>query len=112
MKGFSYLVKEGFRNVWSNRIMSIASVCVLISCLVLTGAAALFSMNVSKLVDEVGESNETMEYMSEKKSKRLTMSNPLLFIQRKRRLSSTKRLWVTAFLPGLKKTTRFPTLLL
>ena len=65
MKGFSYLVKEGFRNVWSNRIMSIASVCVLISCLVLTGAAALFSMNVSKLVDEVGESNETMVYIQE-----------------------------------------------
>ena len=65
MKGFSYLVKEGFRNVWSNRIMSIASVCVLISCLVLTGAAALFSMNVSKLVDEVGESNETIVYIQD-----------------------------------------------
>ncbi len=65
MKGFSYLVKEGFRNVWSNRIMSIASVCVLISCLVLTGAAALFSMNVSKLVDEVGESNETIVYIQQ-----------------------------------------------
>ena len=55
MKGFGYLVKEGFKNVWSNRIMSIASVCVLISCLILTGAAALFSINVAKMVDEVGE---------------------------------------------------------
>ena len=36
MTGFSYLIKEGFRNVWNNRIMSIASICVLISCLVLT----------------------------------------------------------------------------
>ena len=41
MTGFGYLAKEGFKNVWNNRIMSIASVCVLISCLVLTGAAAL-----------------------------------------------------------------------
>ncbi len=63
MKGFGYLVKEGFKNVWSNRIMSIASICVLISCLVLTGAAALFSLNVSKLVEEVGESNETIVYI-------------------------------------------------
>ena len=63
MKGFGYLVKEGFKNVWSNRIMSIASVCVLISCLVLTGAASLFSLNVSKMVDEVGESNETIVYI-------------------------------------------------
>lgn len=43
--------------------MSIASICVLISCLVLTGAAALFSLNVSKLVEEVGESNETIVYI-------------------------------------------------
>lgn len=43
--------------------MSIASICVLISCLVLTGAASLFSINVSKIVDSVGESNETMVYI-------------------------------------------------
>lgn len=43
--------------------MSIASVCVLVSCLVLTGAAALFSMNVEKMVDEVGDSNETIVYI-------------------------------------------------
>lgn len=63
MKGFGYLAKEGLKNIWSNRIMSIASVCVLISCLVLTGAAALFSLNVSKMVEEVGESNETIVYI-------------------------------------------------
>ncbi len=63
MRGFGYLAKEGLKNVWSNRIMSIASICVLISCLVLTGAASLFSINVSKIVDSVGESNETMVYI-------------------------------------------------
>lgn len=63
MKGFGYLAKEGFKNVWSNRIMSIASVCVLISCLILTGAAALLSMNVEKVVDSVGKSNETSVYL-------------------------------------------------
>lgn len=43
--------------------MSIASVCVLISCLVLTGAASLLSMNVSKVVDTVGQTNETTVYI-------------------------------------------------
>ncbi len=43
--------------------MSIASVCVLISCLVLTGAASLFSMNVAQVVDSVGQSNETSVYI-------------------------------------------------
>ena len=65
MKGFGYLAKEGFKNVWNNRIMSIASVCVLVSCLVLTGAATLFSVNVSKVVDSVGQSNETTVYIDD-----------------------------------------------
>ncbi len=65
MKGFGYLAKEGFKNVWNNRIMSIASVCVLVSCLVLTGAATLFSVNVSKIVDSVGQSNETTVYIDD-----------------------------------------------
>ncbi|MCH5303844.1 MAG: ABC transporter permease [Ruminococcus sp.] len=63
--GLGYLIKEGFKNVWNNRIMSIASVCVLISCLVLTGSAVLFSMNVSKLVESVGDSNETTVYLDD-----------------------------------------------
>lgn len=65
MKGFGYLAKEGFKNVWNNRIMSIASVCVLVSCLVLTGAATLFSVNVSNVVDSVGQSNETTVYIDD-----------------------------------------------
>lgn len=65
MKGFGYLAKEGFKNVWNNRIMSIASVCVLVSCLVLTGAATLLSVNVSAVVESVGQSNETTVYIDD-----------------------------------------------
>ncbi|MEE3334191.1 MAG: permease-like cell division protein FtsX [Ruminococcus sp.] len=67
--GLGYLIKEGFRNVWNNRIMSIASVCVLISCLVLTGSAVLISMNVTNLVDKISDSNETTVYLKEDVSK-------------------------------------------
>lgn len=63
--GLGYLVREGIKNVWNNRIMSIASICVLISCLVLTGSAVLFSMNVSAVVESVGDSNETTVYLDE-----------------------------------------------
>ena len=65
MSGFGYLVKEGFKNVWNNRIMSIASICVLISCLVLTGSAELLSLNVEKAVESVGQSNETTIYLKD-----------------------------------------------
>ncbi|MEE3427919.1 MAG: permease-like cell division protein FtsX [Ruminococcus sp.] len=69
LSGLGYLVKEGFRNVWTNRIMSIASVCVLVSCLVLTGSAVLFSMNVQNLVDTVSDNNETVVYLKDDVSK-------------------------------------------
>lgn len=65
ISGFGYLLKEGFRNVWNNRIMTIASVCVLISCLILTGSAVLLSMNVAQVVDSVGDSNETTVYLKD-----------------------------------------------
>lgn len=65
MSGLSYLIKEGLKNVWSNRMMSVASICVLISCLVLTGAAELFSMNVEQAVASVGETNETTIYLKD-----------------------------------------------
>lgn len=68
MKGFGYLIKEGFKNVYANRIMSIASVCVLVSCLVMTGAAALFSLNVREIVNKVEKTNETTVYILKNRS--------------------------------------------
>ena len=62
---FGYLIKEGVKNVWSNRIMSIASICVLMSCLILTGSAILLSMNVAQVVESVGDSNETTVYLND-----------------------------------------------
>ena len=43
MKGASlgYLTKEGFRNVWVNRLMSLASITVLMACLVIIGLGAM-----------------------------------------------------------------------
>lgn len=58
-----YLIKEGFKNVWNNRMMSLASVAVLISCLIITGAASLISLNVSSLIAAVGDDNELTVYL-------------------------------------------------
>ena len=62
---FGYLIKEGFKNVWSNRMMSLASVGVLISCLILTGSAIMLSVNVSTIVESVGDSNVTTVYLED-----------------------------------------------
>lgn len=61
--GFGYLIKEGLKNVWNNRLMSIASICVLMSCLVLTGSAVLISMNVDLMVQKAIAQNETRVFL-------------------------------------------------
>ena len=63
--GFGYLFKEGIKSIWTNRMMSIASIVVLISCLLLTGVAALLSVNVSETVRKTGESNVTRVFLDE-----------------------------------------------
>ncbi len=45
-----YLLKEGLKNVWSNRMMSFASIGVLVSCLLITGVAFLFSLNIDNMM--------------------------------------------------------------
>lgn len=64
LSGFGYLQKEGIKSIWTNRMMSIASVGVLISCLLLTGAASLLSLNVSNAVDKIGGTNVTRVFLS------------------------------------------------
>ena len=61
-----YLVKEGFRNIWSNRMMSVASVCVLLSCLVLIGSASMMFLNIDSLIDKIEQENVIMVFIKDK----------------------------------------------
>lgn len=60
-----YLLKEGVRSLWTNRTMTLASVCVLISCLLLTGTAVLFSMNIATAMEDVENSNSITVYLDD-----------------------------------------------
>ncbi len=60
-----YLTKEGFRNVWTNRMMSLASICVLMSCLVLIGSAAMVFLNIDSLLARIEEENVVMVYVQD-----------------------------------------------
>jgi len=65
MKGASlkYLTKEGFRNVWVNRLMSLASVSVLMACLVIIGLGAMIFFNIDALLDTIERQNVVMVYV-------------------------------------------------
>ncbi len=63
-----YLLKEGFRNTWTNRMMSIASICVLMSCLVLMGSATMIFLNIDSLLGRIEEENVVMVYIQDNTS--------------------------------------------
>lgn len=67
MKGASlkYLTKEGFRNVWVNRLMSLASITVLMACLVIIGLGSMIYFNINALLDNIESQNVVMVYVKD-----------------------------------------------
>ena len=65
LNSFFYIVKQGFKNLWNNRLMSLASIGVLVSCMLLIGAAALLAVNVSSVVDELEDQSEAIVYLDD-----------------------------------------------
>ena len=59
------LVGEGAKNAWVNRLMTIASVGVLVACMVIIGLAILISENVNKAVGKLEQQNVVMAYMKD-----------------------------------------------
>lgn len=66
---WKYLLKEGFRNTWTNRMMSVASICVLMSCLVLIGCASMIFLNIDSLISRIEEENVVMVFIDKDTSK-------------------------------------------
>ena len=65
VNSFKYLVKEGVRNVWKNRLMTLASVGVLTTCLLLIGFSFLITANINGMVDYIGDQNEVVFFIKE-----------------------------------------------
>lgn len=65
MGSVKYLVGEGVKNTWVNRLMSLASVGVLVACMVIIGLAILISENVNKAVGNLEQQNVVMAYMKD-----------------------------------------------
>lgn len=62
---FRYLSKQGWRNMFANRMMTIASLGVLISCLVITGVAVLLSANVNSFIVCMQSNNEVEVFLND-----------------------------------------------
>ena len=62
---FGYLLKEGFRNVIQNRLMSVASIGVLTACLLMIGGSVLLTMNINSIVGYVEDQNEVLVFVED-----------------------------------------------
>lgn len=60
-----YLTKEGFRNIKVHKLMTIASITVMLSCMILIGGAYLLYVNIESVIDKVGEQNVVMVFIED-----------------------------------------------
>ncbi len=65
MGSVKYLVKEGFRGTWANRLMSLASIGVLVACMVVIGLAILISENVNMAIGKLEQQNVVQVYLKD-----------------------------------------------
>ena len=62
---FIYLIKEGFKNLFVNYLMSFSSIGVLMACLVLVGGSYLITVNVNYVVEQVEQQNELVIFLED-----------------------------------------------
>ncbi len=65
MGKLNYLTKEGFRNLKVNKLMSVASITVLFSCLMLIGIAFMLLVNIEAFISGIEGENIIMAYVDD-----------------------------------------------
>lgn len=65
ISSIKYLTGEGVKNAWVNRLMTLASIGVLVACMVIIGLAILISENVNKAIGNLEQQNVVMAYMKD-----------------------------------------------
>lgn len=63
-----YLTKEGFKNIWLNRLMSVASISVLLSCLVMMGIAFMLIVNMQAIITNIEDANVIVAFVEDNAS--------------------------------------------
>ena len=61
-----YLVGNGFKNIWLNKLMSIASIGVLVACMSVIGLAVALSINIDKALDDLEQENVVNVYFDDR----------------------------------------------
>lgn len=60
-----YLFGQGIRNIWTNRVMSFASFCIIMVSLLLVGFSVLFTANINRFIGGIAEKNEVIVFLED-----------------------------------------------
>ena len=63
MNNIGYLIKEGVRSIFSHGLMSFASVCVTVACMIIVGSFSILIYNLNIMVQELNQTNEVICYV-------------------------------------------------
>lgn len=65
LSSMNYLFGQGMKNIWTNRIMSVASFCILMVSLLLIGFMMLFTANINQFVGGIENKNEVVIFLED-----------------------------------------------
>ena len=60
LNNIGYLLKEGFKGIFTHGFMSFASVCVTVACLLIVGSFSILSYNLDVMVEELNKTSEIL----------------------------------------------------
>ena len=81
LSGVRNLTRQGFDNVWKNRMMAFASFCVLLVSLLLVGLSILFYININSIIGGIENKNEVIVFLDENITPAQTMETEVLLKQ-------------------------------
>lgn len=62
---FWYHFKDGFRSIFAHGLMSFASVCMILACLLIMGSFSLVAVNLNHMFQELEDKNQFLAYVDE-----------------------------------------------
>ena len=57
---FRYLINQGFKGIWKNRMMTFASFCILLVSLLMVGTSVLVSINLTRIIGGIEDKSEVI----------------------------------------------------
>ncbi|NCB50759.1 MAG: FtsX-like permease family protein [Clostridia bacterium] len=60
-----YLIKSGFKGIFSHGLMSFASVTITMACLIIMGSFSLLIVNINAIIDDLEQENEVVVFVDD-----------------------------------------------